>query len=54
MSWYDPSMLEGFTKDVERVLSSNPHLPEETVARMSYHVQRNIDAVNDLHAERVG
>ena len=54
MSWYDPSMLEGFAEDVEQVLNSNPHLPEQTIARMSYHVQRNIDAVNDLHAERVG
>ena len=31
---------------------SNPHLSDEAVSRMAHHVQRNIDAVNDLYAER--
>ena len=53
MSWYDPGMLDGFIDEVLEVLGRNPHLPEEMVARMAFHVQRNIDAVNDLHAERV-
>lgn len=52
MGWYDPAMLEGFAEEAQVVLGSNPHLPDEMVSRMAFHVQRNIDAVNDLFAER--
>ena len=52
MSWYDPEMLTGFTEEVQQVLGSNPHLSDEVVTRMAHHVQRNIDAVNDLYVER--
>ena len=52
MSWYDPDMLIGFDEEVRQVLGSNPHLSDEAVSRMAHHVQRNIDAVNDLYAER--
>ena len=52
MSWYDPDMLVGFTEEVQQVLGSNPHLSDEAVSRMAHHVQRNIDAVNDLYVER--
>ena len=52
MSWYDPDMLAGFDEEVRQVLGSNPHLSDEAVSRMAHHVQRNIDAVNDLYVER--
>lgn len=52
ISWYDPSMLEGFSGEVEEVLGLNPHLPPAFAHDAARHVQRNIDAVNDLHAER--
>ncbi|MBQ9042971.1 MAG: DNA-binding protein [Eggerthellaceae bacterium] len=53
MSWYDPDMLVGFAEEVQQVLGSNPHLSDEVVSRMAYHVQHNIDTVNDLYVERV-
>ncbi len=52
MSWYDPALLEGFADEVEQVLGANPHLPPGFAANAARHVQRNIDAVNDMHAER--
>ena len=52
MSWYDPAMLEGFSEEVEQVMGGNPHLPASFAADAARHVQRNIDAVNDLYAER--
>lgn len=52
MNWYDPDMLVGFAEEAQQVLGSNPHLSGEAVSRMAYHIQRNIDAVNDLYVER--
>lgn len=52
VSWYDPALLEGFSDEVEQILGENPHLPDGFAAEAARHVQRNIEAVNDLHAER--
>lgn len=52
MSWYDPQMLAGFSEQVEEVLGGNPHLPAGFAEQAARHVQRNIDAVDDLAAER--
>lgn len=52
MSWYDPDMLAGFAEEAEQVLGANPHLADETVSHMAHHIQRNIDAINSLYAER--
>lgn len=53
LSWYDPELLDGFSGEVERILSLNPSLPSGFASRAAFHVQRNIDTVNDLYAERV-
>ena len=52
MNWYDPDMLVGFVEEAQQVLGLNPHLSDEAVSRMAHHVQRNIDAINDLYVER--
>ena len=52
LSWYDPSMLEDFADEVRDALSKNPSAPAGIADRAAYHVQRNIDAVNDIAAER--
>lgn len=53
MTWYDPGMLSGFAQEAEEVLASNPNMPEEFASRAAYHIQRQIEAVNDIYAERV-
>lgn len=52
ISWYDPAMLEGFSDTVATVLGLNAGLPEEFAHHAARHVQRNIDAIDDLAAER--
>ncbi len=52
LSWYDPQMLEGFFEEVEETLLKNTALPEGFAERAAHHVQRNIDAVDDVAAER--
>lgn len=52
VAWYDPSLLEGFAGEVQDVLAQNPSLSPAFVERAARHVQRNIDAVDDLAAER--
>ena len=54
MSWYDPEMVEGFADEVREALSSNPSLPDAFANHAARHVQRNIEAVDDLAAERCG
>lgn len=54
MSWYDPAMLAGFPDEVREALARNAALPEEFAEHAARHVQRNIDAVDDLAAERAG
>ena len=53
ISWYDPDMLAGFPEEVEETLASNPNLPPEFAVRAAHHVRRQIDAVNDIYAERI-
>ena len=53
ISWYDPDMLAGFAQEAETLLASNPNMPEEFASRAAHHIQRQIDAVNDIYAERV-
>ena len=52
MAWYDPDRLAGFPEEVEEVLASNPNMPDEFAAHAARHVRRQIDAVNEIHAER--
>ncbi|WP_139651175.1 helix-turn-helix domain-containing protein [Raoultibacter phocaeensis] len=52
ISWYDPAMLEGFSDTVATVLGMNAALSEEFAHHAARHVQRNIDAIDDLAAER--
>lgn len=52
LSWYDPQMLAGFADRVAEVLSLNPNLPEGFAEQAARHVQRNINAVDDVAAER--
>ena len=52
MSWYDPALLEGFADEAAEVLASNPRMPEEFALRAAHHVQRQINAVNEVYAER--
>lgn len=53
MSWYDPDMLIGFTDEVGEILSINENLSAEFVEQAMHHVGRNIEAVNDIAAERI-
>lgn len=52
MSWYDSEMLKGFPERVAETLAANPALPSGFAERAAYHVRRNINAVDDLAAER--
>ena len=52
LSWYDPLMLKGFAEEVAELLGSNNALPDEFAEHAARHVQRQIDAVDDLAAER--
>lgn len=52
LSWYDPILLANFADEVREVLSTNSALPAAFVEHAARHVQRNIDTVNDLAAER--
>lgn len=52
VSWFDPSLLDGFIDEIAEVLSENPHLSEEFIELVQRHTQRQIDAVCDIAAER--
>ena len=54
MSWYDPECLRGFADDVAETLSGNPHLSDEFIEAVQRQTERQIDAVNDMAAERMG
>lgn len=52
LSWYDPASLDGFLDDVAEVLGLNPHLDEQFIEAVQRQTARQIEAVNDLAAER--
>lgn len=52
LSWYDPSALEGFLGDIAEVLGQNPEMNQRFIEAVQKQTRRQIDAVNNLAAER--
>ncbi len=52
ITWYDPTMLDGFLDDIDEILGQNPEIDERFIAAVKRQTARQIDTVNGLAAER--
>lgn len=52
LSWFDPSLLDGFADEIAQVLGENPALDEELIEAVQRQTARQLRTVTDLAAER--
>lgn len=47
-SFFDINKLEGFTKEVGKILSKNPFMSNERINKIIFEINKRINYVNDL------
>lgn len=52
LSWYDPTLLDGFPEEMASILSENKNLDQDFIETSVEQVIKSIDTLNDLAAER--